>query len=405
MRIRLPGIVALTMAAALCVASAATSFAGASTAHAGSAPVDAKWTLAPPIPLPPGANSSALQDVTVVSPTDVWAVGSWWDAEEHAFAIHWTGTTWDSSATPKPDPRPSNDQYALNGVDAVSATDVWAVGRSWTPSDVSVTSAFVVHYNGSVWSEIATPPTTTGTEASLADVDMLGADDGWAVGQSTSSVLGQKSYILRWQGRQWIPVPAPKTKLASELTSVFARSATDVWAVGWQLRDNGRQASLVAHWDGVQWSDVTVPGNAGMSQTLSSVAATDATDVWVAGSSCLPTGPPRCSPLILRLTEVGWETMPAATGTGQLSEVVAFTPKDVWVMGQGQSLLGANVEHVEHWDGVQFTVDASAVVTPGGQLGTALALAAAAGDPVSGVLWAVGWVDRPFRQANVIYRQ
>jgi hypothetical protein len=99
-----------------------------------------------------------------------------------------------------------------------------------------------------------------------------------------------------------------------------------------------------------------------------------------------------------------WQHIPAAVTAARLTEVVAFGSDDVWVVGEATSVTGSAIEHAERWNGVQFNVDASVVVSPQGQLGSALVIAAAAGDPGSGALWAVGWVDRPVRQPNAIHR-
>src|SRR5262245_16395949 len=58
------------------------------------------WALGPPVPVPDGATSSVLDDVTVMSPTDVWAVGWWTDADSHPLAVHWNGVRWTGAQVP-----------------------------------------------------------------------------------------------------------------------------------------------------------------------------------------------------------------------------------------------------------------------------------------------------------------
>jgi hypothetical protein len=77
-----------------------------------------------------GDASNNLFGMDAISPDDVWAVGTYWNAEEQAhlpLMLHWDGEQW--TATGRRDgPSPSH----LSDVAAVSSTDVWAVG--WGPS-------------------------------------------------------------------------------------------------------------------------------------------------------------------------------------------------------------------------------------------------------------------------------
>src|SRR6478735_10767779 len=64
----------------------------------------------------------------VVSPTDVWAVGT--HAHHHSshastiYASHWDGADW--KVYPTPNPGLLNNK--VRDIDAVSSTDIWAVG-------------------------------------------------------------------------------------------------------------------------------------------------------------------------------------------------------------------------------------------------------------------------------------
>ncbi len=99
-----------------------------------------------------------------------------------------------------------------------------------------------------------------------------------------------------------------------------------------------------------------------------------------------------------------------ANGTAILTEVVPFSRTDVWVVGENAA--GATTpNHIEHWDGKQFTVDepgsSARLGTPGipnNRPVSALALSAAACDPASGALWAVGWQGTGQRTSRAIHR-
>jgi len=396
-RTGLSGLLVATVVAALLTAGHAIAATGA------------KWTAAPPPPMPTIATGSVLQDVTVLSPNDVWAVGAWWDAVRHPLAVHWNGTAW--SAVPTPDAPTTLDAYSLAAVDGIASGDVWAVGSVEShATEPPVTSPLVLHYDGSAWSVAPSPSGPAGSQSALADVDMRTADDGWAVGQTAEAGRAPQPLILRWQSGQWARVATPAIGITSRLTSVFAGSADDAWAVGTQIRQNDKQASLVLHWDGVSWTQVTVPDALGASgsEVLESVAAATSTEVWAVGSTCDKTSLVPCAPLVLHLSRGAWRVVPTAAGTGALTEVVPFSPTDVWVIGYASTQALSDSDHAEHWDGQRFTIDptvpgAAPPMSSNGK--PASALAAAAGDKASGVLWALGWFqDSAGRVPHVIYR-
>ena len=76
----------------------------------------------------PGSVSNSLLGVTVVSANNVWVVGYYQNSDfaGHPLTEHWNGTKW--SVVKSPSPGSSSTQ--LEGVAAVSATDVWAVGHA-----------------------------------------------------------------------------------------------------------------------------------------------------------------------------------------------------------------------------------------------------------------------------------
>jgi hypothetical protein len=360
----------------------------------------AGWTTAPPVPAPAGATDSVLRDVSVLSSSNVWAVGAWWAGTPHPLAVHWDGTAW--TDLPVPEAPLSSEDYSLAAVDAVTSADVWTVGSAESQATGPlIPSALALHYDGTTWTR---EPTTAGfvaSQSSLADVDMRTAADGWAVGQQVVGSFPAQPLILRWTVDHFTPVPAPKIGSAAQLTSVFADAADDAWAVGSLQNATGRQEGLVLHWDGANWSRQTVPPAGAVDETLQSVAATGPGEVWAAGSTCAPTGATVCAPRVLHFTRDAWHAVPTALAA-TANEVVPFSPTDVWIFGQTTT----QQDHIEHWDGVRFTTDGSVPPATGnGQPASAVALAAAAGDRTTGALWAVGWTGAgAHRNPHVIYR-
>ncbi len=165
----------------------------------------------------------ALADVTLSgvdgsSATDVWAVGSV-GAPERTLALHWNGSTWTRFATPSP-----GDDAALLDVTSVSTTDAWAVG---TRQDVSggVHAPVVLHWNGSSWSAVSEPSGVTGdldAAATAPDGDLWAAGGGFSE-DPTAGIVAHR------QGGTWSTTTS--TGPAS-WSAVAPLSDTDVWVGG-----------------------------------------------------------------------------------------------------------------------------------------------------------------------------
>ncbi len=98
-------------------------------------------------------NENSLVAISARASDDVWAVGREGDSPtgSRTLAEHWDGRAW--NVIPTPDVEGITELFA--GVDAVSATDVWAVGV-WRPGVSDLTLA--EHWNGTAWSKVGTPP-------------------------------------------------------------------------------------------------------------------------------------------------------------------------------------------------------------------------------------------------------
>ncbi|MBK9232831.1 MAG: hypothetical protein IPO15_18825 [Anaerolineae bacterium] len=129
------------------------------------------------------------------------------------------------------DPNPC--QLSLSSAAMVSPTDGWAVGEG----------GIILHWNGSVWSQVTSPITGW-----LLSVAMVSTTDGWAVGEG--------GVILHWNGSTWSSAPVSlaakaASPLTSSLHSVDMTSASDGWIVG--------EAGIILHWNGNTWMQVVGP--------------------------------------------------------------------------------------------------------------------------------------------------
>lgn len=65
----------------------------------------------------PGTNAPLFKDVSVVSSTDVWAIGTVGGLTPAPFSEHWNGNSW--KIVPIQDPTASNNTVAFTGGEGV----------------------------------------------------------------------------------------------------------------------------------------------------------------------------------------------------------------------------------------------------------------------------------------------
>jgi hypothetical protein len=151
------------------------------------------WSrVASPIP------SLEATSVTAISPTNVWAVGTVGVGFNHrthrkAAIEHWDGTSWSTVSSPNPTPSPGLDSF-LNGITAVSANDVWAVGSFHKSSGGSAT--LIEHWDGTSWTIISSPNPGTASN-SLSGVTALNDGTVVAVGSQTNQGTGGTPLIVQ----------------------------------------------------------------------------------------------------------------------------------------------------------------------------------------------------------------
>jgi hypothetical protein len=275
----------------------------------------------------------------------------------------------------------------LYGVAATSASNAWAVGNQ--PGDPAA-QTLIEHWDGTAWCVVASPSPSGSSEPSgLQSVAATSATNAWAVGDYTNS-SGTWTLILRWNGTAWTQVPSPNpsggTLDQNSLSSVAATSATNAWAVGAYDTSTGSQ-TLILHWNGTSWTQLTSP-NPGSFRTLSSVAATSASRAWAVGHYNVP-----AKTLTMRWNGTAWKHVASPnpeSGTAHsnfLAGVAATSASNAWAVGDGESGSGQVQNLVLHWNGAAWTPVASP--QPGtGPDGSALSAVAATS---ASNAWAVGY--------------
>lgn len=278
------------------------------------------WTV---VPSPNLANivQDYLQSVAIVSANDVWAVGPGYGSIQqcpHQDVVeHWDGQTWSVIPAPALNEDCSDELF---GVSAVATNDVWAVGKGYDPVN-KVDGTVMEHWDGHAWTIIPGPASLNGVPAYLNGVTAVSSTDVWAVGLYTPCLPScqGKSLVEHWDGMKWslIDSPNPSTR-RNELRAVSARAANDIWAVGF-IFDNITvdQVPLIEHWDGTAWTAPLLQNFCGLTNcVLSGVAALAANNVWAVGSS-VSTSQGNYTPLILHWDGANWRFSSAPPRSAQ----------------------------------------------------------------------------------------
>jgi hypothetical protein len=331
-----------------------------------------------------GTYGNRLNAVAVVSANDVWAAGFSPHPSgspqyiRQTLIEHWNGSSW--SVIPSPNPA-GKTYVVLNGVAAVSANDIWAVGSSGDPSSIPL-QTLTEHWDGTSWSIIPSPSPGTYNGNVLNAVAAISSNDVWAVGWYQSGPSGQEggALTMHWDGTSWTVIPNPSRWTLYAITAI---SSNDVWAVGEQS---------ILHWNGTTWSIVSFPPPPGDSyQILKGISAVSANDIWAVGySQWSYFYGYRYAPLTYHWDGTRWSWVPNAGDIDNyLHAVAAIAANDVWAVGDnGQT---------QHWNGANWSVVAAPYPGLGGRFN---GVAAASASDV----WAVGyygdgnqnqtWIDR-----------
>lgn len=302
-----------------------------------------RWTkVASPAP---GINS-LLNGVSAISPSDVWAVGSFSTstAGGKTLVLHWNGIRWTRVPSPTPE---AVDGSFLQGVSALSPSDVWAAGFVFGTGGES-SNTLALHWNGVRWTRVTSPNPSAGSFNELLGVSGSSAHDVWASGDFLTTSGGQRTLLLHWNGARWARVASPNQAANGFFNAVSDRSASDAWAAGEFSK------SLIAHWNGSQWESVANPGPSG--SALNGISARSTSDAWTVGSVLLNGG--KSGTLILRWNGTKWARVasqnPGGVNGTTLSAVATLSGSDAWAVGSFVSSTSQQRVLILHWNGSRW---------------------------------------------------
>jgi hypothetical protein len=218
-----------------------------------------------------------LASISMVSPTEGWAVGQSVDARTNygypsvPYFLHDAAGVWQK--VPVDLHLPASCQAFLSGVSMVNASDGWAVGGQNCPDD-----SLLLHYDGHAWRRVASPYYGT-----LGGVTMLSADDGWAYDSVTSST---PPTLLHYAHGQWIIAPLPMFQhIYGSVVGLSVVNAQDIWAAAMLFGDGTTMttsvdtSSVFLHFLNGTWSVAqSFPHT-----LLNGLAMTSADDGWAIG--------------------------------------------------------------------------------------------------------------------------
>lgn len=343
-------------------------------------PVTGRWQVvaSPTIDVSSSTYGARLNAVAIVSASDIWAVGYGPEPGGPAYAKqtlieHWDGTSW--SIVPSPNPSSVYSEVELDGVFALAANNVWAVGYGDNPSgtasplDITLTE----HWDGTNWSMVPSPNPDTQSNQ-LHAIAGVASTDLWAVGRRGDGITccPDESLIEHWNGSSWSVVSNPG---GSALQGIAALATNNVWAVGLAAAGGN-----IEHWDGTAWTTVASPSDNGDSISLRAVTAVSATDLWAVGDLQDVYNRNYDYSVTEHWDGIAWTAVGLVLQNCTLQGVTAPGSSDVWAVD------ASGLMQTQHWDGATESV----VSTPDPGTGSGLqGIAAVSADDI----WAVGWTN------------
>jgi hypothetical protein len=143
----------------------------------------------------PAPDSGVLNAVAALAPNNVWAVGSFVKVKNGptlTLIEHYDGTAWSVVPSPNVGPHSTFQSNRLFGITAVSPTDIWAFGSYFAANGNGNQKTLLLHWDGTAWSIAPSPNPTKGDF--LDDVSFAGVAPApgnvWIVGSEAEFVQG-----------------------------------------------------------------------------------------------------------------------------------------------------------------------------------------------------------------------
>ena len=270
-------------------------------------------------------SGAGLNAITAISPSNIWAVGSWGNRNtniEGPLVMHFNGTKWTQVATPMP--ASSLRNAGLQAIAVASPSSIWAAGLYPLEGPFAGETPYVLHFNGKAWTRVHTPAIAGVRLWSAADV----GSNAWFGGDR-----GQNPIMLHLAGSSWSVMRNPLPE--STILGMAATSATSVWTVS-----TGANGGAITHWTGATWHIKTLA-----SLHPSAFAMGKSGPEWLVGS----TGPTNSTPFAAHWTGKSWQVAPQPSlGTSAMLDGICVAPDgSAWAVGDDGNFQLA----ILHWTG------------------------------------------------------
>ena len=227
------------------------------------------WSL---VPIGLAGTSSTLNAVSCSGPSACTAVGNFapniscgpfppcGQVYQETLIESWNGSVW--SIVPSPN-APSFLANDLTGVSCTGPSACMAVG--YADSNGSLDQTLIESWNGSVWSIVPSPNTSDDQPNYLTGVSCSSSVSCTTVGVDVVDGLANQSLIESWNGSVWSIVPSPDTSSIqnNSLSGVSCSSPSACTAVGsyspYDPNDSFIVLTLIESWNGSVWSIVPSP--------------------------------------------------------------------------------------------------------------------------------------------------
>jgi len=172
----------------------------------------------------PSIPDGELFDISGISSTDIWAIGTVFAVGHPAITIHFDGQQWTRVPAPA---------AGLVSVAAISAKNVWAVGT------LESGGAVIEHWNGRAWKIVPSVPTALGSFPS--GISAISPTDIWAVGcdQCGDFSNGRPALVEHWDGTNWTIVTTPSETFGVAANAVLSFPSKRVFIGGFVFNPVG----------------------------------------------------------------------------------------------------------------------------------------------------------------------
>ncbi|HXW46484.1 MAG TPA: hypothetical protein VEL03_16970 [Streptosporangiaceae bacterium] len=281
------------------------------------------WTVAhPPYTAEDNVPYAPLNAISAISSSNIWAVGQ---SSGTPLIDHYNGSSWSQSTLPSGPCSLFEADCNLTGVSGSSASDVIAIGNGTIPTSSGwQVETLAYQYNGSAWSPLTVPASIP--DSALEHIQVFSPTNAWAVGTAPNAAdTGSVVAAVNWNGSTWTQVATPfSTTVNLTVNAISGDTASDIWVVGETATrgyTGGTRTSVILHYNGSAWTQVAAPDNSG----LLDVDAVSPTDAWAIATDGA----------VLNWNGTAW-SVSTTLELSNTAGIAALSPSDVWVAQVGQ---------------------------------------------------------------------